>query len=117
MLCLTIQERKVILFIASLILIGSLIKYFTKTSTANSYPKDKQISTILDFNDSKTVIDINNASQEEFEKLSGIGKAISGRIIDYRNSFGPFNNLEDLTKVKGIGHKKLEAIKDYLTVH
>jgi len=115
--CLTIQERRVIVFLASLVLIGSLIKYFSKTSTTNDYFKGKQTSTTLDFNDSKPSIDINNAFQEEFEKLPGIGKVISGRIIDYRNSFGRFNNLEDLTKVKGIGDKKLEAIKDYLTVH
>jgi competence ComEA-like helix-hairpin-helix protein len=52
-------------------------------------------------------IDINNASLEELEKLTGVGPVIAKRIIEAR----PFSSVDDLIRVKGIGQKKLEAIK------
>ena len=61
-------------------------------------------------------ININSASGTELMDLPGIGPALSSRIIDYRNSNGPFSCIEDLRKVSGIGEKKFEAIKDKVTV-
>ncbi|MDD3698530.1 MAG: helix-hairpin-helix domain-containing protein, partial [Atribacterota bacterium] len=37
------------------------------------------------------------------------------RIIEYREQNGSFSRSEELLKVKGIGEKKLEAIKDLIT--
>ena len=52
-------------------------------------------------------IDINLASLAELDGLSGIGPVYAGRIVENR----PFNSLEDLVKVKGIGEITLEKIK------
>ena len=60
-------------------------------------------------------ININTASQEELVSLPGIGDVIAKRIIEYRQSQGPFRRPEDLLKVKGIGPKKLEKIRDLLS--
>ena len=53
-------------------------------------------------------IDINQASKEQLEELTGIGPAYAQRIIEGR----PFASLDDLTKVKGIGEVTLEKIKN-----
>ncbi|MBE7051188.1 MAG: ComEA family DNA-binding protein [Ruminococcaceae bacterium] len=59
---------------------------------------------------------INTASISELEALDGIGETIAQRIINYREINGKFTTLEDLKKVKGIGQKKFELIRDFITV-
>ena len=63
----------------------------------------------------KGSIDINRANKNELEKLPRIGPAMANRIIEYRNNFGPFKSINDLTNVKGIGKKTLNLIKPYLS--
>jgi len=63
-----------------------------------------------------SLVDVNTASQEELETLKGIGPALAGRIIGYREEHGPFASLEDLLEVKGIGEATLEKFRDHATV-
>ena len=53
-------------------------------------------------------IDINSAYMEELDEISGIGPVYAGRIVEGR----PFESVDDLTIVSGIGEKTLEKIKD-----
>jgi len=62
------------------------------------------------------VIDPNLASRADLETLPGIGPVLAQRIIDYRRAHGPYKNIADLRKVSGIGRKKLEKMKPYLTI-
>ena len=55
-------------------------------------------------------LNINLATAAEFMQLPGIGEVLAGRIIEYRAEHGPFSSIQDLTKVKGIGEAKLNAI-------
>lgn len=53
-------------------------------------------------------VNINTASAVELDAIVGIGPALAQRIIELR----PFDSLDDLLKVKGIGEKTLQKIKD-----
>lgn len=55
-------------------------------------------------------IDLNSCRASELTALKGIGKALSKRIVEYRTEHGPFADVKELTKVKGIGEKKLKKI-------
>lgn len=63
-----------------------------------------------------TPIDINTATVQQLSSLPGIGQVLAQRIISYRTANGPFESLADLTKVEGVGEKKLEAILEYITL-
>lgn len=62
------------------------------------------------------LVNINTADAQQLQALPGIGPAISERIIQYRQTHGPFKTKEDIKKVQGIGDKKFDAIKDLITV-
>jgi competence protein ComEA len=61
-------------------------------------------------------IDINRAEPWLLEALPGIGEVLAQRIVDYRSTNGPFQRIEDLLKVSGIGEAALENMKDFITV-
>jgi competence protein ComEA len=83
---------------------------------------------VLDFNSAKfenvlkkvlpplNSINLNSATKSELTKLPGIGEKTAEAIIKLREKMGKFWKLEDLKKVKGIGHKKFEKIKPYIFI-
>jgi competence protein ComEA len=62
-------------------------------------------------------IDINTANRAQLESLPGIGPTIAGRIIDYRETNGPFEKTADIVRVSGIGPETFDTIKDLITVN
>lgn len=80
---------------------------------------DNEIENIIDMSnnltESKGKININRASKEELIELPGIGEVLAERIIQYRTE-SMFENIEEITQVSGVGDKKYEEIKDYITV-
>ena len=62
------------------------------------------------------MVNINTASASELEKLPGIGPALAQRIVEYRDSHGPFASVDALTDVPGIGKAKLEGLREQATV-
>ena len=59
-------------------------------------------------------VDINTADAATLESLSGIGEAKAKAIIEYREKNGKFKNLDDLSKVPGIGDATLEKVKSHV---
>jgi competence protein ComEA len=62
------------------------------------------------------LVNINTAGSETLQTLPGIGPALAGRIIDYRDAHGPFVAVEDLLNVKGIGEVTLEKLRPLISV-
>lgn len=62
-------------------------------------------------------VNINAATVAELDaQLPGVGPVLAQRIVDYRTAHGPFRDVRDLLKVEGIGQKKFDSLKDYVTV-
>jgi competence protein ComEA len=59
-------------------------------------------------------VDINQADWPELLQVPGIGPTLAHRIVESRNTVGPFADHNDLRRVKGIGAKTLEQIRPYL---
>lgn len=62
------------------------------------------------------VINVNTASAEGLAKLPGIGESKAQAIIEYRETEGPFESVDELDQVPGIGEGTLEDIRDKVTV-
>jgi competence protein ComEA len=61
-------------------------------------------------------ISINSASEVELSTIPGIGPAMAKRIVDYRVANGSFSTIEDLGKVKGMGGKTLDRVRQWVTL-
>ncbi len=62
------------------------------------------------------IVNINTASKEELEALPAIGPAIAQRIIDDRAALGPYKQIEDLARVRGISARTIDQLRDRITV-
>ena len=61
-------------------------------------------------------ININTAGRDELEKLPGVGPSLADRIIRYREKDGQFATVEELDNVEGIGPRRMESLKDLVTI-
>ena len=59
-------------------------------------------------------INLTTATAEELCAIPKIGPVLAGRIIEYRDAYGPLSSLEELLEVKGIGEKLYETLCQYL---
>lgn len=101
---LTIQERKVILFLACLALLGTGLDFLLKVVPASArYIQPDRRS--MEF-------DLNRVNQEELEALPGISPKLAARIIAYRSQHGIFQEIAELKEIKGIGEHRYQKLKE-----
>ena len=62
------------------------------------------------------LVNLNTATEADFQTISGIGQKRAQDIIAYREANGRFKSVDDLKNVSGIGAKTLEKLKEYVTV-
>jgi competence protein ComEA len=68
------------------------------------------------YSDPSGLINLNHATLKELESLPGVGPATAKNIIDYREKYGGFADIEEIKNVKRIGDKTYEKLKKYITV-
>lgn len=137
---LTQNEIKILFFLVFTFLIGVTIKFIKSNSqdsnlsldysksdsiffslsntetSLNATPSDKQVEKPKNLSLKEKSININKATKSDLVKLPGIGEVLAGNIIKYREENGKFDSIDELLKVKGIGKKKLEKIKQYIYI-
>ncbi|RLE17406.1 MAG: hypothetical protein DRJ65_22830 [Acidobacteria bacterium] len=63
------------------------------------------------------VVNVNTASADELQYLPRVGPALAGRILEFREANGPFEAVEELVAVRGIGETSLENLKPFVAVN
>ena len=61
-------------------------------------------------------VNINTADEAALDRIPGVGPATARAIVEEREKNGPFSSVDDITRVEGIGKKKLERMRDSLCV-
>lgn len=89
------------LFLMSLLLL-------TNSFTRDAPPPPRELATLQ--------INLNTADEAQLRLLPGIGPALAERILNDRLTNGPFADLEDLTRVRGIGERTVLNIAPYVSV-
>jgi len=105
---LTHEEKKVVLFLVSIALIGTGINFCLKVKS----PIKKFI--LADINIAK--INLNTASLQDLLESRALSKRLAKEIIEYRLAHGGFSDIEELKEIKGIGEYKYEKLKELFFV-
>src|SRR5712691_12759129 len=61
-------------------------------------------------------VNLNTATSQELQQVPGIGPATAEKILQMRKSYGAFKSVDDLLAIRGVGPKRLEKMRKYLTV-
>lgn len=98
---------------------GQQLKVPEKNSSNSKSDRSKNDKSKID--QSKTEsgeekVNINTANEKELDTLPGIGPAMAQRIIEYRETEGAFQSIEDIKKIRGIGEAKFAKLKDKICI-
>ena len=82
----------------------------------NINDKESEIENIIPSSNDKNKVNINTASINELDTLSGIGPSKAESIIKYREENGTFKSIEEIKNVTGIGEALFEKFKENITI-
>ena len=103
------SERYFILLSIVFCVIITAISYYIKIDTS-SYLATIELAKY------HFLVDINKVNALELERLPGVGPALAEEIVRYRETAGGFKTPEELKKVKGIGDRKFDDIKEFVVI-
>ncbi|MBC8216478.1 MAG: ComEA family DNA-binding protein [Candidatus Marinimicrobia bacterium] len=130
----TKKEKTVWYFILIVAVVGLLVgsirhglfyTHIPKQSASEDFSKAASLTNGMVNNDndeentvfqSSEIININTANKAELMTLPKIGPVTAERILHYREDYGAFKLIDNLTRVKGIGPKTLERLKPRITI-
>ena len=77
---------------------------------------DEDFKAVMNLEKKSSLININIATLEELMRLPGIGESKGNAIIEYRESVGRFDSIDDLANVSGIGGKTVEKLREFVDI-
>ena len=115
----TAFERKAILVLCLLIMIASGFRYYRNRSLALKLTSFATTDSLADpYSEPEPplhlLVDINQATQHDLERLPGIGPVKAGKILALRDSLRGFSTIEQLDQVEGIGAKTIERLRPFI---
>ncbi|MCK5305889.1 MAG: helix-hairpin-helix domain-containing protein [Candidatus Omnitrophica bacterium] len=119
MLNLTKEEKLITIFIILALILGMGTLHFKRSikspdESASQQDFKRGAGLIEEEIKKSKQVNINRADVDELSSLPGVGKVIAARITAYRLEKGDFIHREDIKKVKGIGDKKFEKMREYI---
>jgi competence protein ComEA len=109
---LTHADQFVLAFLAA-VMLALLAAYWVRFTKWGTVPVEIEH---LDPRQPNFRLDVNSATWVEWGQLDGIGDALAHRIVADREEHGPFNSIDELRRVKGMGPKTLERLRPWLTI-
>ena len=103
MFYLTAQERKFVVLVIAVFILGALVQLLLRRDIAPM----RWAKAVRHFK-----ININTAREDQLQMLPGIGATLAHRIVAYRKEHGLFNALEDIEDVDGLTAKRFAHIKE-----
>ena len=105
---LTLEERKVVLFLVSLAFCGLILSSAVKINCRVSGVVYPQIQLAK--------LNLNKVNLQELARTKSVPAGLAKRIIEYRNLHREFASLEELKEIKGVGEKRFEKLKEVFFV-
>jgi len=109
----TRKQLIVIFFLATTLFIGTIVKL---GMDHHWWLPETEIVSTLKPEDIKVKLDVNNAPWYELVLLPKLGEVKAKAIVAYREKYGSFKSIDELSKVKGINTSVLESIRDHIKI-
>lgn len=101
---------------ASVLSDGEKLQIYTIEEAQQMEIQPKEFSDSGEKADTNDKININTADLAELQEIPGVGEKKAQSIMEYRETSGGFQNIEQLQEVPGIKGKTFDKVKDYITV-
>lgn len=109
----TRKQLIVIFFLATTLFIGTIVKL---GMDHHWWLPETEIVSTLKPEDIKIKLDVNNAPWYELVLLPKLGEVKAKAIVAYREKYGSFKSIDELSKVKGINTSVLESIRNHIKI-
>ncbi|NQU66683.1 MAG: helix-hairpin-helix domain-containing protein [Candidatus Marinimicrobia bacterium] len=126
----TSEEKKIVLALSAIILLGVISKIIKEKVFLNSSETLKLIavsdeikgiysdpdSIVSSLDSLSSLINLNTADEIDLVSLPGVGPSLAKKIIAKRNELNGFKTIDDILKVSGIGEKKMKNFRSKITI-
>ncbi len=110
-----LEGATIFLICASLLVLKSVYSQPVSANEAVKHDTPVQQETVTE--KAPLLVDINLATYQELQQIPGVGEVIAKRIVQDRTENGYYNTKSDIVRVKGIGLKTYEKMRQLIVVN